>query len=118
VLALAAASGILLQALQQLRHGLAAMADAVLVRRCQLGGTGIFGRDPEQRIVAEAVLAAWCAQNAPAPNTLADDGGRITRMAGSDDAAMKTGAAPAVGHLLERGQQLAIIGRIIMRARI
>src|SRR5699024_5408198 len=95
----AVASAMMAQALLQLRHGQAAVADAVLALCGQFGSAGLFGCNPEQRVVAEAVVALRRVQNAAAPDALADDGGRVAGVAHGRDATMKRRAALRLGHV-------------------
>src|SRR5699024_6952907 len=85
------------KAFDQLCHRLAAMADVVLAFRFQLGRTGAFRFDPEQRVVTEAAAAARRLQDAAAPHALADDGRRILGVARGDDAAVEGGRALGIG---------------------
>ena len=48
-------------------EGAAAVADAVLDRGVEFGGGEVVFRVKKDRVVAEAVFAAWCAEDAALP---------------------------------------------------
>src|SRR5690606_4039291 len=66
---------------QQVTQGLGAVAELVLQLRLQLRRAAALLWHPEQRVVAEALVAARRLQNTPFPAALADQGHGVLREA-------------------------------------
>ncbi len=81
------------------------MADAVLLRRAELGGAGVETARREHRVVAEAVVAAWRGEDASRPGARADHRHRVEGMTQVDHHADEAGAATVVVDAVQRLEQ-------------
>ena len=94
------------------------MTDLVLVLRGQFGAGAVTLGHPEQRIIAEAVLALRGMQDAAMPEPLAEYRQRILGMADQCQGADELRATLGIRHLAERIEQLGIVRRIALAVRI
>ena len=94
------------------------MAELILLRSWQLGAGAVALRHPEQRVVAEAVLATRRMQDAAVPEAFADDWQRIVGMPHQGQRADELRAALAKiddpagsGELISSGRASGIVAR-------
>src|SRR5687768_6184963 len=71
-----------------------------------------MGRDVEEWIVAEAVVASRRGEDPPLPGARADQGHRIVSMTQVHHDAAKTRTAPNLGNSLQGGEKLRVIRSI------
>ena len=81
------------EAVEQVAHGGAAVAEGVLQCRIQLGGGLLEFGQPEQRVVAEAALAARGGEDLGVPLAVGDQRARVLGVAHEHHGRVEVGCA-------------------------
>src|SRR5690554_2376515 len=104
------------QTLSKLLHGQCPVANAVFQLRLQLGAAAAVLFNPEQRIIAKAVFTLHSVQDAAPPETFTDNRQWVLGMAYQCQCTDELRATLGIRYISQRGQQLAVVGRVIPAA--